>query len=51
MNKPPERLPKGSEADKFKELARKLVAVPKKEVDEQKERYEREKEKGPAPKK
>ena len=40
MRKQPEREVRG-EAQTFVDLARKLIAVPKKEVDEQKARYEK----------
>lgn len=38
--------PKSEEADRFIDFARKLMAVPKEEIDEQQEIYERDKQPG-----
>ncbi len=45
--KPP-KTPKPSEFTRFEELTRKLISVPKAEVDKQKAKYESEEEKGSA---
>ena len=44
MKKPPDSIrTTHSEADRFKDFARKIVTVPKTEIDEQQAMYEREK--------
>ena len=48
MKNPLPKTPKPDEFSRFEELTRKLVSVPKGEVDKQREKYEREKEKRPA---
>lgn len=48
MRKAKEPESKSESFVRFEDLARKIVSVPKAEVDKQKEKYEREKEKGPA---
>ena len=48
MSNPKTRQPKPNEFTRFEELAKKLVSVPKAEVDKQKAKYESEKEKRPA---
>ena len=48
MKHPQPKTPKSDEFTRFEELTRKLMSVPKAEVDKQKAKYEREKEKRPA---
>lgn len=48
MKNPQPKTPKSNEFTRFEELTRKLVSVPKSEIEKQKDRYEREKEKRPA---
>lgn len=43
MKKEESKTPKSDEYSRFQELTRKLIAVPKREVDKQKEKYEKEK--------
>ena len=48
MKKKPDEIPTThpeSEADRFIDFARKLMSVPKKEIDEQQVKYERQKQK------
>ena len=50
MKKKPDPIPTiHSEADRFKDFARKIVSVPKKEIDEQQAVYERERQRGRSP--
>ena len=44
MGKAEEKTPKSEEFTRFRELAGKIVTVPKAEVDKQREKYERKKE-------
>lgn len=48
MKKQDPKPAKPAEFSRFEELTRKLVSVPKSEIEKQKDRYEREKEKRPA---
>jgi len=45
MSKPKEPEPKSEEFARFEQTLRNLVAVPKSEVDEEREKYERQREK------
>jgi hypothetical protein len=45
MRKTQERQPKSDEFTRFEQTLRNLIAVPKSEVDEQKAKYERQREK------